>query len=38
MFSGKFIKRNLSVLVSDMALSYAQYKDIHDVDEGLAWE
>ena len=37
MFSGKFIKVNLSV-VSDMALYYTQYKDIHNLEEGLAWE
>ena len=37
MFSGKFTEGNLSV-VSDMALYYTQYKHIHNLEEGLAWE
>ena len=41
MFSGKFMKGNLSVL-SDMALYYTIYIYIyiyvHNFDKGLAWE
>ena len=37
MFSGNFMKENLSV-VSDMALYYTQFKQIHNLDEGLACE
>ena len=37
MFSGKFVEGNLSV-VSNMTLYYTQYKHIHNLDEGLAWE
>ena len=39
MFSGKFMKGNLSVL-SDMALYYTKYIYIyvHNFDKGLAWE
>ena len=37
MFSGKFIKGNLSV-VSGMALHYTQYKHFHNFDDCLAWE
>ena len=37
MLSGNFIKGNLSV-VNDVALYYTQYKDTHNLDEGLAGE
>ena len=37
MLSGNFIKGNLSV-VYDVALYYTQYKDTHNLDEGLAEE
>ena len=37
MFSGKFMKGNLSV-VSDMALYCTQFKRIYNLDEVLAWE
>ena len=36
MFSGKFIRGKL-IVVSGMALYYAQYKKIHSFDKTLLW-